>query len=76
LRGRRKRGEGGSRKKKRRESNTLNRIYSNSPGESIARERKNIVFVNRGKSPLFYKNNTVNRKAKRPVCMQSTGREA
>jgi len=31
------------------------RINSNSPGESIARERKSIVFVNRGKSPLFYK---------------------
>jgi len=40
---------------KQRKSNTLNRINSNSPGESIARERKSIVFVNRGKSPLFYK---------------------
>jgi hypothetical protein len=33
------------------------RINSNLPGESIARERekKSIVFANRGKSPLFYK---------------------
>jgi hypothetical protein len=31
------------------------RINSNLPGENIARERKSIVFVNRGKSPLFYK---------------------
>jgi hypothetical protein len=31
------------------------RTNSNLPGENIARERKSIVFVNRGKSPLFYK---------------------
>jgi hypothetical protein len=31
------------------------RTNSNLPGESIARERKSIVFANRGKSPLFYK---------------------
>jgi hypothetical protein len=43
------------REEKQRKSNTLNRINSNLPGESIARERESIVFVNRGKSPLFYK---------------------
>ncbi len=45
------------REEKQKKSNTLNRINSNLPGESIAREgeRKSIVFVNRGKSPLFYK---------------------
>jgi len=32
------------------------RINSNLPGESIARERKRVLlFVNRGKSPFFYK---------------------
>jgi len=30
-------------------------MNSNLPGESIARERRSIVFANRGKSPLFYK---------------------
>jgi len=41
--------------RKQRKSNTLNRINSNLPDESIVRERKSIVFVNKGKSPLFYK---------------------
>jgi len=32
------------------------RINSNLPGESIARERERVLlFINRGKSPLFYK---------------------
>ncbi|MEA2021566.1 MAG: hypothetical protein U9N08_03745 [Candidatus Caldatribacteriota bacterium] len=32
------------------------RINSNLPGESIAREREKVLlFINRGKSPLFYK---------------------
>jgi len=31
------------------------RLNSNLPGESIARERKSIVFCKQGKSPLFYK---------------------
>jgi len=39
------------REEKQRKSDTLNRINSNLPGESTARERKSIVFVNRGKSP-------------------------
>jgi len=32
------------------------RINSNLPGESIAREKEKVLlFINRGKSPLFYK---------------------
>jgi len=45
---------GGQERKTKKEQYT-HRINSNLPGESIARERKSIVFVNRGKSPLFYK---------------------
>jgi hypothetical protein len=47
---------GRTKREKQRKSNTLNRANSNSPGESIARERKRVLlFINRGKSPLFYK---------------------
>jgi hypothetical protein len=46
---------GEPREEKQRRGNTLNRANSNLPGESIARERESIVFVNRGESPLFYK---------------------
>jgi len=32
------------------------RINSNLPGESIARKRRRVLlFINKGKSPLFYK---------------------
>jgi hypothetical protein len=51
-RGRRKK-KGGE---KLRKSNTLNRVNSNLPGECIARrEKEYMLFINRGKSPLFYK---------------------
>jgi hypothetical protein len=33
------------REEKQRKSNTLNRINSNSPGESIARERERVLFL-------------------------------
>jgi len=53
------------------------RFFHLSRGRREEGERKSIVFANRGKSPLFYKNNTRNRNAKRPVCMRTrTGREA
>jgi len=53
-RGRRKGREGGKRGKTKKEQYS-HRANSNLPGESIARERKSIVFATRGKSPLFYK---------------------
>ena len=46
---------GGTKRGKTKKEQYTHRINSNLPGESIARERKSIVFVNRGKSPLFYK---------------------
>ena len=56
------------REEKQRKSNTLTRqivihLVRVLPGREG--ERKSIVFANRGKSPLFYKNNTRNRNAKR-----------
>jgi len=63
-RGRRKGREGGIKKEKTEKEQYTHRINSNLPGESIVRERKSIVFATRGKSPLFYKNNTMNKKAK------------
>lgn len=42
-------------KRKTKKEQYTHRINSNLPGESIARGRKSIVFVNREKSPLFYK---------------------
>jgi len=62
--GKRKGGEGGIKKEKIKKEQYTHRINSNLPGESIAREKKSIVFATRGKSPLFYKNNTMNEKAK------------
>jgi hypothetical protein len=54
-RDRRKEGEGGSRKKKQRRGNALNRTNSNLPGESIARE-KEYCFRKQGKiTPLLQK---------------------
>ena len=42
--------------KKQRKSNTLNRLNSNLPGESIARERKSITFYKQGGiTPLLQK---------------------
>jgi len=62
-------GKGGKlREEKQRKSNTLTGqivIYL----VKVLPERESIVFVNRGELPLFYKNNTINRKAKRPVCV-------
>jgi len=52
----RREGEGREIKRKKQiKNNTLNRINSNLPGESIARERESIVFVNREKHPLLQK---------------------
>jgi len=46
LYGEKRRGRGWEpRKEKRRRGNTLNRINSNSPGESIARERERVLFL-------------------------------
>jgi hypothetical protein len=53
--GEEKRERGGIKKGKTKKEQYTHRINSNLPGENIARERKSIVFVNRGKSPLFYK---------------------
>ena len=53
------------RKGKQRKSNTLNQANSNSPGESIARKRERVLFLQTGENhPSFTKNNTRNRKAK------------
>jgi len=47
--------EGGEDEKTEKEQYT-HRTNSNLPGESIARERERVLlFINRGKSPLFYK---------------------
>jgi len=54
---RKKRGEeGGIKKEKTKKEQYTHRINSNLSDESIAREKKRVLlFVNRGKSPLFYK---------------------
>jgi hypothetical protein len=47
---------GGTKRGKTEKGQYTHRANSNSPGESIARERKRVLlFINRGKSPLFYK---------------------
>ena len=53
YRGRKRRREEGEEKKK---VQYTHRTNSNLPGESIAREKEKVLlFINRGKSPLFYK---------------------
>jgi len=46
IAGRKEGGEGGEpREEKQRKSNTPNQANSNSPGESIARERERVLFL-------------------------------
>jgi len=55
-RGKEKTEGGGTKRGKTKKEQYTHRINSNLPGESIARERKRVLlFINRGKSPLFYK---------------------
>jgi len=52
---RRRRGRKARRVKTKKEQYT-HRVNSNLPGGSIARERERVLlFINRGKAPLFYK---------------------
>jgi len=45
-----------TRREKTKKEQYTHRANSNLPGESIARKRKRVLlFINRGKSPLFYK---------------------
>ncbi|PKP61982.1 hypothetical protein CVT91_01130 [Candidatus Atribacteria bacterium HGW-Atribacteria-1] len=59
------RGEEKGKKERKKKEQYTQQANSNLPGESIAGERERVLlFINRGKSPLFYKKQCKRRKSK------------